>query len=39
MQGRTGEIVGSRGRAKIVKIKNGKDKLYIINPIHLKKLK
>lgn len=40
IQGKTGEIEGKRGRAYIVKIKDiNKEKKYIINPIHLKKLK
>ena len=39
-QGRTGEIEGKRGRAYIVKIKdNDKEKKFIINPVHLIKIK
>ena len=39
LQGRTGEIIGTRGTFKLVKI-NDKDavKTYIIHPIHLKKV-
>ncbi len=39
IQGRTGIIEGRRGKAYIVKIINGKEKSYIIKPVHLKKLK
>lgn len=40
LQGRTGEIVGKKGKAYLVKIKDQKkDKEYIIKPIHLKKIK
>ena len=40
MQGRTGTIEGKRGKAYIVKIKDiNQQKTYIIEPIHLKKLK
>jgi len=39
-QGKTGNIIGKRGRAYIVKIKdNNKEKIFIVNPVHLKKLK
>lgn len=39
-QGRTGEVEGKRGRAYIVKIKdNEKEKKFIINPVHLIKIK
>jgi large subunit ribosomal protein L21e len=38
-QGRTGTIIGKRGRAYIVKIKDqNKPKEFLIKPIHLKKL-
>ena len=38
-QGRTGEVDGKRGRAYIVKINdNDKEKKFIIQPIHLKKI-
>lgn len=38
--GKSGKIIGSRGRYKIVDIKDGnKLKQFIIHPIHLKKLK
>ncbi len=40
LQGRTGVIKGKRGKACIVKINsNGKFKDYLIEPIHLKKIK
>jgi large subunit ribosomal protein L21e len=40
LQGRTGEVIGKKGNAYIVKIKDQKkDKEYIIKPIHLKKIK
>lgn len=39
IQGRTGVIEGKRGRSYVIKIKIGKDKRFIIHPIHLKKLK
>ncbi|MFH1501075.1 MAG: 50S ribosomal protein L21e [archaeon] len=40
IQGDTGVIEGIRGKAYIVKIKdNNKEKRFIINAIHLKKLK
>lgn len=40
MQGRTGSIEGKRGRAYIVKIKDqNKEKRFLIEPIHLKKIK
>jgi len=40
IQGLSGIIEGKRGRAYIVKIKEGKkEKLHIIKPVHLKKLK
>ena len=39
-QGRTGVVSGKRGRAAIVKIKDGnKQKELIVEPIHLKKIK
>lgn len=39
LQGRTGEVVGKRGKAYIVLIKdNNKKKQYLIEPIHLKKI-
>ncbi len=38
-QGRTGSVEGKRGRAYIVKINDqNKEKRFIINPIHLKKI-
>jgi large subunit ribosomal protein L21e len=40
LQGRTGVVEGKRGRSYIVKIKDqNKPKQYIIEPIHLKKIK
>ena len=39
-QGRTGEVEGKRGRSYIIKIKdNDKEKRFIIQPIHLRKIK
>ncbi len=39
IQGRIGEIEGKRGECYVVKINIGKDKRFIIHPVHLKKLK
>lgn len=40
LQGRTGSIVGQRGRVYLVKIKDkSKEKKFLIEPIHLKKIK
>ncbi len=40
LQGRTGVVIGKKGRANIVKIKDQtKEKEFIINSIHLKKIK
>lgn len=40
LQGRTGIIENKRGKAYIVKIKDqNKEKSFIIEPIHLKKIK
>ncbi|MFA5953730.1 MAG: 50S ribosomal protein L21e [Candidatus Pacearchaeota archaeon] len=40
LQGRTGEIEDQRGKAYIVKIKDQNlEKRFIIEPVHLKKLK
>lgn len=40
LQGRTGVVEGSRGKAYIVKIMNqNKEKSFLIEPIHLKKIK
>ena len=39
MQGRTGVVEGKRGNAYIVNIKMGKEKRFLVHPIHLKKLK
>ena len=39
IQGKSGKVAGSRGRFKLVEIKEGnKKKTYIIHPIHLKTL-
>lgn len=39
LQGNSGKVVGSRGRFKLVEIKDGdKLKKFIIHPIHLKTL-
>ncbi len=39
-QGRTGIVVGRRGKAYIIKLKDGKkEKEFIAKPIHLIKLK
>jgi large subunit ribosomal protein L21e len=38
IQGRTGEIVGKKGRCYIILIKIGKGKKFIVHPVHLKKL-
>ena len=40
LQGRTGVVSGMRGKAYIVKIKDQtKEKIFLIEPIHLKKIK
>ena len=39
IQGRTGIIEEKKGASWIVKIKIGKEKQFIIHPVHLKKLK
>lgn len=40
LQGRTGEILERRGKAYIVKIKDSnKEKKFIIEPVHLKRIK
>ncbi len=40
IQGKTGEIVGKRGKTYIVTLKdNNKRKKYLIDPIHLKRIK
>jgi len=40
LQGRTGSIESKRGKAYVVKIKdNNKEKKFLIEPIHLKKIK
>ena len=39
LQGLSGKISGSRGRFKLVEIKDGnKLKTFIVHPVHLKKL-
>ncbi|MEM3074377.1 MAG: 50S ribosomal protein L21e [Candidatus Pacearchaeota archaeon] len=40
IHGRTGTIVGKRGRSYLINLKElNKDKIFIIQPIHLKKIK
>ena len=39
IQGRTGTIKGKRGTCCVVDMKIGKNKRFIIHPIHLKKIK
>ncbi len=40
IQGRSGVVEGKRGKAYLVKIKDkNKEKRFIVEPIHLKKLK
>jgi len=39
IQGRTGEVVGQRGRYYIILLNIGKGRKYLIHPVHLKKLK
>ncbi len=40
LQGRTGKVIEPRGKAYVVKImENTKEKKFIIEPIHLKKIK
>ena len=40
LQGRTGSIIDKRGKAYIIKIKGRvKDKEYLIEPVHLTKIK
>ena len=40
IQGRSGKIVGKRGNSYLVSMKDlAKEKLYIIHPVHLRKLK
>lgn len=39
LQGRSGQVTGSKGSHKLIKLKQGKsEKTYIIHPVHLKKL-
>ena len=39
IQGQSGVVTGSRGKFKLVKIKDGnKEKMFIIHPIHLKQI-
>lgn len=39
LKGMNGKVVGSRGKFKLVEIKDGnKLKMFIIHPVHLKKL-
>lgn len=40
IQGRSGIVAGKRGNSYIIKMKDiKKDKVYIIHPLHLRKLK
>jgi len=40
IQGRTGKVMGKRGSSCIIKINDqSKEKLFIIKPVHLKKIK
>ena len=40
LQGRTGLVIGKKGSNYILKINDlNKEKIYIIHPVHLKKLK
>ena len=40
MQGRTGVVVGKKGRVYVVKIKDSaREKEYLVEAVHLKKLK
>ena len=40
LQGRTGVVLGKRGKTYLVKIKDSaKEKEFLIQPIHLKKIK
>ena len=40
IQGRTGVVIGKRGEAYIIRLKDGnKEKIHIIKAVHLKKLK
>jgi ribosomal protein L21E len=39
LQGRSGIVSGSRGNYKLIKLNDGnKEKLFIVHPVHLKKL-
>ncbi len=39
IQGKSGKIIGDRGRFKIIELNDGnKKKKFIIHPVHLKKL-
>ena len=40
IQGRTGKVIGKRGNSLVVNIKDSnKEKTFIIDPVHLKKIK
>lgn len=40
LQGRTGTVTGMRGKSAVIKIKDqAKEKIFLIAPIHLKKIK
>ena len=39
IQGRSGVVAGSRGKYKVVKLKEGnKTKTFVVHPVHMKKL-
>ena len=39
LRGASGKVIGSRGKSKLIEIKDGnKLKTFIIHPVHLKKL-
>ncbi|MFA4960703.1 MAG: 50S ribosomal protein L21e [Candidatus Pacearchaeota archaeon] len=39
IQGRSGKVVGERGKCKIIEIKDGrKNKIYVLHPVHLRSL-
>jgi ribosomal protein L21E len=39
LKGLSGNVMGSRGKFKLVKIRDGnKEKIFIIHPVHLRKL-
>ncbi len=39
IHGKSGKVIGSRGKSKIIKLNDGnKEKVLVVHPIHLKKL-